>query len=263
MKRPRILVTRTRKQASALAIQLEALGAEPILVPMIEIKEPTSFAELDAAMANLGAGGTIHDWMVFTSANAVEALAARARSLGIRPQPRRVAAIGPATAKAIERADFLPQSGAILVPPQYVAESLAESLIEQGTGNNLHYLLLRAEQARDVLPAALEAAGHRVTIAAAYRNITPPDTLPALARLFTAEGERPDMITFTSSSTAKNLVELLGSIDKTIPSGIALASVGPITSTTLRELGYEPTLEAAEPTIESLVLAIARHFKLG
>lgn len=146
----------------------------------------------------------------------------------------------------------------MLLPRKYVADSLAEALLAQTEGPQ-RFLLVRAEEARDVIPTRLEAAGHRVTIAAAYRNVTPSDTLPALRTLFARTSGYPEIITFTSSSTARNLVALLESIGLTIPTGIALASIGPITSATLRALGYEPTFEAAEPTIDSLAAAIAMH----
>lgn len=126
-----------------------------------------------------------------------------------------------------------------------------------------HYLLVRAEDARDVLPEALEAAGHCVTIIPAYRNVTPPGTLAALQDLFAKQSSYPDAITFTSSSTAHNLITLLESIGKPIPSGVVLASIGPITSATLRSHGYEPTLEASEPTVGSLAQAIATCLHLS
>ena len=147
------------------------------------------------------------------------------------------------------------------MPSSYVAESLADALLKHSTFSQ-HFLLIRAEEARDILPSILEAAGHHVTIAAAYRNITPLGTLPALQKLFATPADHPDVITFTSSSIARNLVTLLESIGHTIPPEIALASIGPITSATLRELGYQPTIEAAEPTIDSLTVAIAHHFNL-
>jgi len=233
-----------------------------VLVPTIEVVAPTSFTAMDAAILALSHTANNLDWLIFTSANAVHALADRAHAQSIRIHPKRIAAIGPATAKAIAAASIAPASGQVLLPPRFVAESLADALVAEAAGPSQSYLLVRAEEARDVIPSALEAAGHRVTIAPAYRNITPRDTLPALEELFSSPSERPDAITFTSSSTARNLITLLESIGHTIPPGIALASIGPITSATLRELGYDPTFEAAEPTIESLVDSIARHFKL-
>jgi uroporphyrinogen-III synthase len=254
----RILITRTRQQASELASQLEALGAEILLIPTIELAPPSSYAALDAALANLPS----FDWMLFTSANAVHAFHQRAQLHQLRPTPRRIAAVGPATAKVIESIGLQVD----LIPATFVAESLAEALLPHAAGRS--FLLVRAEEARDVLPNALAAAGAQVTIAPAYRSLTPPDTIPALQRLFasggalpadgvkSATGPPPGIITFTSSSTARNLIALLDAAGLQLPPGTVLASIGPITSATLRDLGYAPTLEAAEPTIAALVAAI-------
>ena len=260
--RPRILITRTRRQASALAAQLEALGAEPILIPTIEVVPPASFAPLDAAITSLSHAENDYDWLIFTSANAVQALVERASTQSRQLHPKRIAAIGPATKKAADQAGLKPLSDEILLPTSYIAESLSAALLEQPAHAQQHYLLVRAEEARDFLPATLEAAGHRVTIAPAYRNITPPGTLLALQDLFASPGSYPHAITFTSSSTASNLIMLLESIGHTISPVIALASIGPMTSATLRDHGYEPTIEAAEPTVESLANAIAAHLRL-
>lgn len=242
----RILITRTRQQASELATRLEALGAEILLLPTIELAPPSSFAALDAALADL----PTFDWLLFTSANAVQAFHARAQLQRLAPKPPRIAAIGPATAKAIASIGLHVD----LIPQTYVAESLLEALLPSAPGRR--FLLVRAEEARDLLPDSLTAAGAHVTIAPAYRNLTPPDAIPALQRLFTSP-QPPDTITFTSSSTARHLIALLEAADLQLPPGTTLASIGPITSATLRELGYPPTLEAVEPTIPSLADAIA------
>ncbi|HWZ51195.1 MAG TPA: uroporphyrinogen-III synthase, partial [Granulicella sp.] len=170
----RILITRTRQQASELAAQLEALGAEIILLPTIELAPPSSYAALDAALAGLQS----FDWLLFTSANAVHAFQQRALLHELSPKPQRVAAIGPATAKAVENIGL----NVDLIPPGYVAESLAAALSPQAPGHR--FLLVRAEEARDILPASLTAAGAQVSIAPAYRNLVPPDAIPALQRLF-------------------------------------------------------------------------------
>jgi uroporphyrinogen-III synthase len=251
----RILITRTRQQASELAAQLEALGAEILLIPTIELAPPSSYTALDAALASLPS----FDWLLFTSANAVHAFHERAQLKQFNPAPPRIAAIGPATAKAVESIGLHVD----LIPAKYVAESLAESLLLHAAGSS--FLLVRAEEARDLLPDSLTAAGAQVTIAPAYRNLTPSDAIPALERLFAsggvppAESVAPGIITFTSSSTARNLIALLDAADLQLPPDIVLASIGPITSATLRELGYVPALEAAEPTIPALVAAIVAY----
>jgi uroporphyrinogen-III synthase len=242
----RILITRTRHQASDLAAQLEALGATPIVIPTIEIVPPASFAALDAALTCL----RTYDWLVFTSPNAVEAFHRRAQFLHLTQLPKHIAAIGPATLNAANAICLTVD----LVPPQYIAESLAQTLLPEAAGKS--FLLVRAAEARDILPETLAAAGATVTIAEAYRNQLPPDSIPALKALFAAPENYPDAITFTSASTARNLCALLEAASLTLPPRITLASIGPITSQTLRDLGHEPTIEAAEPTIPALIQSL-------
>jgi uroporphyrinogen-III synthase len=246
----RILITRTRHQASELATQLEALGATPILIPTIEIAPPTSFAALDAALTFL----RTYDWLLFTSANAVEAFHRRAQLLHLTQLPKHIAAIGPATLRAANEIGLTVD----LIPPQYIAESLAESLLPEAPGKS--FLLVRAAEARDTIPEALAAAGATVTIVEAYRNQLPPDSIPALQQLFASPENYPDAITFTSASTARNLCALLEAANLTLPPNITLASIGPITSEALRDLGHPPTIEAAEPTIPALVQSLLTHF---
>jgi len=290
----RILITRTRHQASDLATQLEALGATPLLIPTIEIIPPETYAPLDAALAQLDT----FDWLLFTSANAVEIFSQRITRVphlldraphlidrvphlrdgltvakvghrasdplssaepqklmeGVGAKLPKIAVIGPATAKAVQGIGLQ----ADLIPPKYIAESLAEALIPEAPGKRM--LLIRAEQARDILPETLTAAGAHVTIADAYRTQTPPDSIPALQSLFTSPATYPDAITFTSASTARNLIALLEAANLTLPATITLASIGPITSQTLHDLGYLPHLEAAEPTIPALIQSLADHF---
>ena len=219
------------------------------MIPTIEIAPPVSWCGLDAALTTL----RTFDWLVFTSANAVHAFAQRARTLALAANPRKIAAIGSATAHAIE--EFLSRT-ADLIPSQAVAESLAQALAPHAAGASI--LLVRAAMARDVLPETLAAAGALVTIAEAYRNVVPEGAIDALHVLF---AERPpDAVTFTSASTAFNLYSLISQQSLTLPAVTVLASIGPITSAALRNLGVEPTVEAADATIPSLVEALADHF---
>ena len=310
----RILITRASHQASDLATQLEALGATPILIPTIEIIPPETYAPLDAAIANLDS----HDWLIFTSVNAVEVFAERvaapqnrvphlrddptaladstirvphlrdglivakpgsppacwwggmvgnresdppsspaAQKTTENPNPNfpRTAVIGPATARAVQAIGLEVD----LIPPHYIAESLAESLLPEAPHKS--FLLIRAAEARDHLPETLRAAGATVTIAEAYRNQVPPESIPALQHLFANPATYPDAITFTSASTARNLIALLETANLTLPPGIVLASIGPITSQTLRDLGHEPTIEAPEPTIPALIQSLLSHLR--
>jgi uroporphyrinogen-III synthase len=247
----RILITRASHQASDLAAQLEALGATPILIPTIEIIPPATYAPLDAALTCL----RTYDWLVFTSANAVEAFHRRAQFLRLTQLPKHIAVIGPATLSAANTIGLTVD----LIPPRYIAESLAESLLPEAPGKS--FLLVRAAEARDHLPETLTAAGATVTIAEAYRNQIPPESIPALQSLFSHPANYPDAITFTSASTARNLFALLEAAHLTLPPNIVLASIGPITSQTLRDLGHEPTVEAEQPTIPALIQSLLTHPK--
>jgi len=246
----RILITRAPHQAPELAGRLRDLGAVPIFIPTIEIAPPGSYAPLDAALAGLAS----FDLVAFTSANAVHAFHRRAQTLGFAAAPRRIAVVGPATARAVEaiglRAD--------VVPPVYTAESLAAALAPEAGGRGV---LLLAEQAPATLRAALEAAGARVTVAAAYSNRIPAGSLTAVATLFADASCFPDAVTFTSASTANNLIALLDAAGLKLPDAVARASIGPITSRALRELGLPPHIEASEPTIDALADALAVHFR--
>jgi uroporphyrinogen-III synthase len=245
----RILVTRAAHQAGKLSDALRALGAEPVEVPVLEIRPPESFTALDAALRSLGS----YHWLIFTSANTVHAVVERSVSLGIpfesaaRPQ---VAAIGEATATAARGAGFTVD----LVPPSYVAESLLETLADQAHGKRI--LLARAAVARDVIPDALRHAGAHVDVVDAYRNVL-PKSAPAL--LLRALADPIDAATFTSSSSATNLALAVSRSGISFPfPGVQAISIGPITSQTLRELGWEPAAEAATHDIPGLIAAVVQ-----
>ena len=255
MARPRILITRSAHQASALADQLRALWMEPILVPAIELAEPSSFAEMDEAIALLEG----FDWVLFTSANAVEVFVKRAGDrLGAVPL---VAAIGPATARAVEAAGLRVD----LVPAHAVAESLVEALlpyVRQTDGSPARFLLVRAEVAREYLPEKLREVGAEVMVAAAYRTVIPEGSIAAVRELFGSRKMWPDAITFTSSSTATNLLALLEAAGLELPDEILRVSIGPVTSQTLRELKFPPHAEAEVATIPGLVAAVVQMLDL-
>jgi uroporphyrinogen-III synthase len=176
------------------------------------------------------------------------------------PTAPSVAAIGPATASALEAIGFTPN----LIPPQAVAESLADMLLlhaRQADGTPTRFLLIRAEEAREHLPETLRAAGAEVTIASVYRTVIPADSIEAIRELFSRPETIPDAITFTSSSTARNLFALLEAAGVTLPANIAIASIGPITSATLRDLGYPPQVEATETNVASLAENLVKHLR--
>ncbi|MHB1022179.1 MAG: uroporphyrinogen-III synthase [Acidobacteriaceae bacterium] len=251
----RILITRARGQASQLATALEELGAETIVIPAIEIAPPDSFDRMDQALHRIEE----FSWIIFTSANAVPPFLERMKVVGLSAKALsqvKIAAIGPSTAREIEQAGLT----VALMPPIYVAESLVESLRTQVRGSRV--LLVRAKVARDLIPEELAHAGAAVEIVEAYQNILPQDSIEEMHRIFHEEKLLPDAVTFTSSSTARNFFVLASEagIPK-LPESVVLASIGPVTSATLGELGYEPHVEATESTIAGLALALARYFR--
>jgi uroporphyrinogen-III synthase len=246
----RILITRAPHQASELADDIRALGGIPVLIPTIEIGPPGSFAALDAALGSLAD----FDIVAFTSANAVDAFHQRAQLLGLTSAPQRVAVVGPATARAIAAIGLT----AALVAPTFTAEALAEALLPEAPGRN--FLLVLAELAPPTLQKSLEAGGGNVTVAHAYRNRIPADSRGAIRSLFADPAGYPDAVTFTSASTAANLVALLDAVELKLPASVVRASIGPITSRTLRELGLPPHIEAPQPTVASLTSALAEYF---
>jgi uroporphyrinogen-III synthase len=249
----RVLVTRSPGQASELAAQLSALGLEPVLVPAIELAPPSSFDALDAALTHLSS----YDWLVFTSANAVEVFRCRLESGGLNAGAVtvRIAAIGPSTARALESIGL----AASLVAPQAVAESLAEALLPQARrpdGSPRRFLLVRAEDARDVLPEALRGAGAEIAVAPAYRTVVPEGSIDIVRELFGGATSDIAAITFTSSSSARNLLTLCDAAGVRLPRTALRVSIGPITSETLRSLGYAPHAEAVTASVVALAQAV-------
>lgn len=250
-----IVVTRAREQASGLAQSLTELGAEVIQCPTIEIRPLPDYAELDAAIARLADYG----WIVFTSVNGVRHFWQRLAALGRDSRALgacRVAAIGPATADALRQRGICPD----FIPERYVAESVVEGLKAREGGKlvGMRMLLPRAARAREVLPEELGKAGALLDVVSAY------ETVPAaarkedvLARL--AEG-RLDCVTFGSSSTVENFLELIPAAALKAHPETLLAAIGPVTAATLRKNGLEAHIQPEEYTIPALVDAIKAHF---
>ncbi len=240
-----IVVTRTRSQASKLSKQLATLGARVIELPALEIHEPDDMAPLHAAMER------IHDygWIVFTSQNAVNiffkhlfASGEDARCLG----PCRIAVIGRATGDELLKYGLRPD----VVPQQFVAESLLEALDSENIAGSA-VLLPCSEDARDVLCEGLKSRGASVDRIHIYRSVK-PDSVSA-GELEAVKNA--DMITFASSSTVRHFCDMV-----TETRALA-ASIGPVTSATLRDLGREPVVEASEYTIDGLVQAITAYYQ--
>lgn len=253
-----MLVSRARKQAGVLSSALRELGCRVIEIPLIEIRKPSSYKPLDTALQSL----RDYDWLILTSVNGVEALFARMEKLDLDSgglANLKVAAIGPATRKSIEA-----QGVRVLVTPkEYVAESVVRSLRRRVKGKRV--LLVRAKVARDVIPRELRKAGASVDVVEAYETLAPKASQKQLLALL-ASRSRPHAITFTSSSTVKNFVGLLGLPGaraalrkRTSRHGVHSASIGPVTSATLREFGLPVDIEAKEYTIPGLIAAIAKR----
>jgi uroporphyrinogen III methyltransferase/synthase len=244
----RIIVTRSREQASMLAEKLEALGAEVVEFPVIKIVPPEDTTSVDIAMRILGA----FDWIIFTSANGVEWFIKRLKELGydVRAMGRaKLAAIGPATAAALEKyglkVDF--------VPSEFIAESVIRNF--PGKLNRKRILIARAKEAREVLPEKLAELGADVEVATVYETVTEDSDAVAIRQML-SDGEI-DAVTFTSSSTVKNFVELLD--DAKLPENVTIACIGPITAETAAELGLTPDIVADEYTIDGLVEVLLKH----
>jgi uroporphyrinogen-III synthase len=252
----RILVSRVREQAGEFSNELRSLGAEVLQIPFIEIRNPSSFKPLDGALQRIAS----YDWLILTSVNGVKALLERLQKLGLDRQTLRhlqIAAIGPATRKAIEKRGL----HVSVVPEEYVAESVVRSL--RSRVQNKRLLLVRAKVARDVIPRELRNAGAHVDVVDAYETVVPKTSQKLLRSILADVQHAPDIITFTSSSTARNFVQLLGASSQMpgrhkskLPEKTKLASIGPVTSATLRELGLQVDIQAREYTIPGLVKAI-------
>jgi len=245
----RIVVTRTRNQAGALTSQLRVLGADVIELPTIRIEPPTNLREF----AELVQDAHMYDWIVFTSANGVNAffemffkLYDDAREIG----GAKIAAIGPATAQRVR--DF--HLHVDLQPEEFVAEGVARQFQKLGGMENLRILIARAEKARDVLPRELSRLGAIVDEAFAYRTVPETRDVTGARRRFLEEGA--DLITFTSSSTVENFL----SLGLAWPKGMQVASIGPITSKMATDKGLKVDIEARRHDIDGLVDAIRKFF---
>ena len=239
----RIVVTRDRSQAMELAEPLEALGAEALLLPVIEIREAADPRPLDHALARLDS----YDWLIFTSVNGVRCFVDRLEHShsDLRTLKAKICAIGPATRAAVEalrlKVDRMPR------------EYVAESLIEAFAGDDLagcRLLIPRASVARDLVPVELARRGAIVDVVEAYRTVIPENTAELAREIF---ARKPDWITFTSSSTVANFIRVAG---QEALAGVRIASIGPITSATVREHGLNVDAEANPHTIPDLVRAL-------
>jgi len=242
----RIVITRDRAQAAELAGPLEELGAEVLLLPLIEIRPPADPGPLDRAIAQLAS----YDWLIFTSVNGVQNFVERLdrSATDLRSLRARICAVGPATAAAIEALHLKVDR----VPAEYVAESLLAAFVGEDLAGK-RILVPRAAVARDLVPTELSRRGAVVDVVEAYRTVVPED-VERRARDVLARS--PHWIAFTSSSTVKNFIAAAGLEGL---AGMRIASIGPATSATLRMHGLSVDAEADPHTMPGLVDAIVRR----
>ncbi len=248
----RVLVTRSRTQASVLSRMLAEEGAEAIELPTIEIAPPSDFSALDESLNRLKEC----DWVVFTSVNGVAAFFDRLNKLGMDARAlgdSRVCAIGPVTATALVQRGIVPN----FTPARYTTERLVMGLSERGVAGS-RVLMPRTNIAPEDAARALEKLGARVVQPVAYRTLTPAGS-SAKARSLLGRG-KIDIATFTSSSTVQNLLELLDG-DSTPLDDVLIACIGPVTAGKARELGLKVDVVARRHTVAGLVQALKAHLK--
>jgi uroporphyrinogen III methyltransferase/synthase len=243
----RIVVTRTRQQAGGLSKKLAQLGADVIEVPTIRIEPPNDIKGFGQLVMDCHT----YDWIIFTSPNGVDRffemfykLYHDARCIG----GAKIAAIGPGTAEKIKSYHLAVD----LLPEEFVAEGLVKAFKTESVENQT-ILWVKAESTREILANELTGLGAIVDEAIAYRTV-PEDADNDVIQRFKNEGA--DVITFTSSSTVDHFLDL----KVPLPEGIKIASIGPITSTTLKNHGLRVDIEAREHSIPGLVDAIEKHF---
>jgi uroporphyrinogen III methyltransferase/synthase len=248
----RIVITRAREQAGGLRDELAALGADVVEIPTIEIRPPASWEPLDSAIRRLAE----FDYLLVTSAQGVRSFLARLDAGGRDVRDLNglmIGAIGPATAEEFAKTGIRVD----LLPKAYQAEGLLEAL-ETHDLRGKAFLIPRAKIARDLVPRVLKERGAQVEVVEAYETVVPQLAPEELTRLLTPP---PALITFTSSSTATNFARLVGEDKVTeVLRGVAIASIGPVTSQTVRNLGMTVAVEAEESTIPGLVETIRAYF---
>ncbi len=251
----RVVLTRAQEQAQEFSQLLAAYGAEPVEVPTIQIVPPASWQAIDQAIARLHT----YQWVIFTSINGVTPFMERLRGAGKDARALgslRVCAIGPRTAHEVERYGIRPD----VVPAEYQAEGLIDSLAQCGM-SGARVLIPRAEVARELLPEQLREMGATVDVVTGYRTIAPTKDTAAFVQQL-REGQIA-VVTFTSSSTVRNFVELVGGRDiaQKLTAQTVIACIGPITARTAEECGLTVGILPKENTIPALADAIARHFR--
>ena len=251
-----ILITRAQGQAPEFQHLLEEAGARVLHLPTIEIR-PRPDEELDHAVEALKSC----DWLMFTSANAVEILLDRAQALGKLPAPKgdsplpKICTIGPATADKVKSYGYAVD----LVPELYQAEGILKDFLDFNGGRveGLRILLPRASRARELLPQTLRKQGAEVNLIEVYDTVVPKGSRSKLTQLF--KSQPPDLITFTSSSTVSNFASLAEKVEDV--QQFRCAVIGPITAATAREHGLKIVVQAKKSSVPDLVRAIEHYFQ--
>ena len=251
----RILITRGREQSRKMAAGISDQAGEAVLFPTISFMPPADYAPLDEAIKNIGT----YDWVIFTSVNGVEKFFQRFFEVqdDIRKMAGpRIGAIGPVTAAEIRKRGLKVD----LLAREFVAEGVLESFSkEQVTGKR--FLIPRAENAREILPEGLAKRGGIVDVVAVYRTGFPEKADIAEIKAMLAD-KKLNAITFTSSSTVTHFAEMMGADNLgTILDGVVIASIGPVTSATIKEQGLSVHVEASVYTVDGLVKALAEYFR--
>ena len=248
----RILVSRPREQSAGLTEGLRLSGAEVIEAPTIRIEPPSDWAAVDDAIRGIAS----YHWVIFTSVNGVKFFFERMSSIGVDDRAlakAKLAAIGPATRDELEAKGLKVD----VVPERFVAEEVFEALKESGPLKGCRVLLPRADIARKALPELLRNEGVELDVVVAYRTVPSQEDIRRAIELV-SQGSI-DVVTFTSGSTVRNFFSAVE--DRLRLQGKFLpASIGPITSQTLREFDFEPTIEAKEYTSDGLIAAIVDYF---
>jgi len=255
-----IVITRARAQAAEFVAELERYGARVLVCPTIEIAEPESYLPLDEAISHLYG----YDWIVFTSVNGVDYFLRRLETTGHHIDELddlHTCAIGDATAERLTAAHVHVD----VIPEEFKAEGVFAALARYVDGadslKGLNFLIPRAAVARDYLPLALEKAGARCDVVAAYRTVQ-PDGLDRGRVTAMLAGGAADCIAFTSSSTVRNLAQLFDTEKlNDVLSGVAIACIGDITADTATEYGLRTDIQPNEFTVPALARAIAEHFR--
>jgi uroporphyrinogen III methyltransferase/synthase len=250
----RIVVTRSRGQASVFAELLIDRGAKTIEFPTIDVVPPESWEELDSAINAV----ETYDWIIFTSANAIKFFMERLRALNKDLRMLKgvnICVVGPKTAEALESYGLK----ADLIPSEFKAEGVLAALGNEKVKGR-KFLIPRAKKARELIPDKLREKGADVTVATTYENVRPASDVDRIKKLF--EEKKISVVTFTSSSTVHNFVEILGQKGyKTLLEGVSIACIGPVTAKTAAEYGMKTDIMPKDYTIPALVEAMVEFFK--